>query len=346
MVPMRRREMLSPRGFWRACSVLLAVFLLYACGGGVLERDGSETHFLRACGEGCPEGSDCICGVCSLTCTDSGDCAARGARAVCSELAPRVAERRCAPSASKSLCDAECVLDADCGWLGAGFTCGGGFCRDGVQSLEPAQTCAAPPVGSDDLLVMGDSLIELSSFTADLEQAAVAGGALASGQHYKSTASYLMSVLATGSLSIENQYTSARATRIPRAIVLDGGATDVLSGQCTSNQSPSCPAIQAAVRGAEQLLGEFAADGVENVVYFFYADPIGKPDLKASLDVLRPLIENVCGKSRLPCHFLDLRPLFDGHADYVGADGIVFNDTGAQVAANAVFALLRERCVL
>jgi len=153
-------------------------------------------------------------------------------------------------------------------------------------------------------------------------------------------------VLATGTLSIENQYISARASRIPRAIVLDGGATDVLSGQCASNQSPSCPAIQAAVRGAEQLLGEFAADGVENVVYFFYADPIGNPDLKASLDVLRPLIENVCGKSQLPCHFLDLRPLFNGHADYVGADGIVFNDAGAQVAASAVFALLRERCVL
>ncbi len=87
--------------------------------------------------------------------------------------------------------------------------------------------------------------------------------------------------------------------------------------------------------------------GVEHVVYFFYEDATANADLKAGIDVLRPFIENVCGKSPVPCHWLDLRPVFKGHyAEYVtGVDGIVFSDAGARAAAQAIWKLIEERCI-
>ncbi|HEX2672789.1 MAG TPA: SGNH/GDSL hydrolase family protein, partial [Polyangiaceae bacterium] len=86
-------------------------------------------------------------------------------------------------------------------------------------------------------------------------------------------------------------------------------------------------------------------DGVEHVVYFFYGDPVGNPTLKDGLDLLRPLLQNACGRSAVPCHWLDLRPVFAGHPEYVGTDGLVFTDAGASAAAAATFAFMQKQCV-
>lgn len=39
-------------------------------------RIGGESHFLQVCGQAadCPEGLDCLCGVCTVSCDDVGDC--------------------------------------------------------------------------------------------------------------------------------------------------------------------------------------------------------------------------------------------------------------------------------
>jgi hypothetical protein len=131
-----------------------------------------------------------------------------------------------------------------------------------------------------------------------------------------------------------------------RVIVMNGGATDMLNDACATDPTPACPAAQAAVRGAEALFEQLAADGVEHVVYFFYPDATSNESLKSGIDTLRPLVQNACGKSRVACHWLDLRPIFAGHPDYlVGTDGIVFGDAGAQAAATAVFSLMTARCI-
>jgi len=83
------------------------------------------------------------------------------------------------------------------------------------------------------------------------------------------------------------------------------------------------------------------------VVYFFYADATVNEALREGIDVLRPLVENACGRSPVPCHWLDLRPVFEGHsAEYAtGVDGIVFSDAGARAAAEAIWSLVEERCI-
>jgi hypothetical protein len=289
------------------------------------------------CGDGCPDGAACVCGVCTTECAEGVDCGQHGTVASCVPLAARILEDRCDASAPASICDVECVEARDCAALGAGFLCASGYCRNGPSSAG-STSCVPSGAAPDQIVVLGDVLLELTPFTADLEGLAQAGGLLDAGAHYRSNAAAATSFLAEGPLGLGAQYATARAGGAARVVIMNGGATDMLNDPCASAATPECPAVQAAVRGAELLFAEFAADGVEHVVYLFYPDPIGNPALKAGLDTLRPLVENVCGKSRVACHWLDLRPAFAGHTNYLlEPDGIVFSDAGAQAAASAVF---------
>ena len=328
--------------------ILFGLLLIFSCSTRDTSQEGSETHFLQTCEATCDDGMQCICGVCTKACTRQTDCTNLPGTASCAPLAPRVAEQRCAATELGAICDAPCLTDFDCSGLAADRICDYGFCRQVARPTQPpALACTPLSYAASDVLILGDVLIELSVFTAELERAAVDAGTLAMGQHFRDEAAGVSSLLATGPLSIDNEYTSARADGPARLIVMDGGATDVLTGQCTGMLTPDCPAARAAVDGAEALFARFARDGVEHVVYFFYGDPIDNPTLKDGLDLMRPLLQNACGRSPLPCHWLDLRPMFAGHPEYVGGtDGLVFTEAGAKVAAAATYAFMQKQCVL
>jgi hypothetical protein len=332
----------------RALTLLaLASLLGTSCHETDSPQVGSETHFLMSCEASCGNGLECICGVCSKPCVQETDCAEWSATASCTALGPRVAQQRCTDTPIGAMCDAGCLVDADCRALSDSSRCDGGYCREApTPAVEPAATSCTPSnIAAPDVLILGDVLIELSIFADDLEQNSVAAGSLAAGQHYRNTAAGLTSRLAPGSASIDGQYSSALAEGAPRVIIMDGGATDVLNGNCADMLSTDCPAARDAVKGAEQLFARFAQDGVEQVVYFFYGDPVDNVPLKDGLDLLRPLLENACGRSPVPCHWLDLRPVFAKHPEYVGVDGLVFTDAGATAAAAATFELMQQRCV-
>lgn len=338
----------TPRFFTRVAALALAGLAFFACG----ERQGapqvgSETHFLNTCEDGCGDGTECECGACTQSCSTNADCAGVSAHATCVALAPRVAEGRCDASEPQSVCDVGCVADADCAALGRDYRCEQGFCRSGESTGATAAppTCPGQVLDGSDVAVLGDVLIELTSFTADFEQQATNSGLLASGDHVRDYASALHSLLADGAFSVTTQYASALADGPARVVIMDGGATDVLNTPCGPNPSEDCPAIQAAVAGAELLFSQFAAGGVSHVFYAYYADPVNNPDLKAGIDVLRPLLENVCGKAPVACDFIDLRSRFAGHPEYLGADGLVWTDAGAEAAAEVVQAALSARCL-
>ncbi|HYQ15684.1 MAG TPA: hypothetical protein VEQ58_08005 [Polyangiaceae bacterium] len=340
----------SLRGLRWLALLLLGVLLFTSCGGVESSpQAGSETHFLMSCDDaGCADGMQCICGVCSKPCVQQADCADLSEIASCAPLGPRVAEERCDVAQMGSMCDARCLLDADCSALSAESRCDNGYCREpATEPPPPAMTASCMPsnVAPQEVLIAGDVLLELSIFGSELEKLAVDAGSLADGAHYRNSAAGLNSLLATGALSIDSQYSTALADGVPRVIVMDGGATDVLNGNCAGMLTPDCPAAADAVSGAEQLFERFKRDGVEQVVYFFYGDPVDNPSLKDGIDLLRPLLQNVCGKSPVPCHWLDLRPVFKDHPEYVGVDGLVFTDAGATAAAAATFALMQQRCI-
>lgn len=335
------------RGLRLLVSFALLVLWIASCAETSSSQSGSETHFLMGCnGSSCGDGMQCICGVCSKPCVRLADCSPLSSAASCAPLAARATQDRCDATQIGAMCDASCLTDDDCNALGHGSRCDNGYCREPGPTREPSnQSCQPSNVAASDVLVLGDVLVELSIYVNELEQRSIAAGSLAAGAHYRVNAQAASSLLATGALSFDAQYTGARVAGVPRVIIMDGGATDVLNGNCAGMLTPECPAARNAVHGAEQLFERFAADGVEQLVYFFYGDPVDNTSLKDGIDLIRPLLRNACGHSPVPCHWLDLRPAFAEHPEYVGVGGLVFTDAGARAAAQSTFELMQARCI-
>jgi hypothetical protein len=339
----------------RAAVFALAVLFSVACEDGETRaHNGSETHFLSRCGDDCGAGLTCVCGVCTTVCAETTTCAAHGPAAVCSASSSRADGLSCAEQ-TPSFCDVHCRADVDCGALGSRYVCDGGYCRaSGGDSGSPplgaplsSADCQANRVGASELLVLGDSLIELSGMVGYLDRLGRAEGSLVESESYRDRSSSLNSLLAQSSFTISSQYAAAALEGPARIVVMNGGLADMLQeAACSDPPTADCPLVVNTAAGARSLLSRMADDGVEAIVYAFYPDPIGNPGLLARIDVLRPLIETACRTSRVPCHFLDLRSVFAGHYDdYVGPDGLVFSASGADATAQAIWSLMKARCV-
>lgn len=339
-----------------AVALLVVAAVVFGCEEDALRpTGGSETHFLTRCSERCEAGLECVCGVCTTACTETASCAQHGPAAECA-LAPSSDAARACPGETRSYCEVTCRVDRDCAALGAGYACDDGFCRRASAdsspgtlpqpSPAPASDCPTNRLAPNELLVLGDSLFELGNLASFVDELARAEGALASDERYRDAASSLTSFLAENAFSLSVQYANAALDGPARVVIMNGGATDVLQNGCEA-ATDDCPAIIEAVAGARRLFARMAADGVQSVVYAFYADPVDNPGLRSRIDRLRPQIEAACRESPLQCHFLDLRPVFAGHyEDYVvGVDGIVFSSSGAQAAAASIWSLMKTRCV-
>lgn len=132
-------------GSWLISSI---VALAAAAGCRSLEGEpqtSSESHFLTSCNESCGSGFECLCGVCTETCSSDASCHALFAGAECVEVASRPAESSCPASNESAFCDVRCAGDADCGALGKGFACEAGFCRQTTlvpgERVELEQVC-------------------------------------------------------------------------------------------------------------------------------------------------------------------------------------------------------------
>ena len=69
-------------------------------------------------------------------------------------------------------------------------------------------------------------------------------------------------------------------------------------------------------------------------------------DVRALLDVLRPLLQDVCDNSPVPCQFLDLRPVFeDNYSSFVQAGGLNPTTEGARATAQAIWAVMEDGCI-
>lgn len=319
--------------------VALVAGLAASCQADVGPRAGSETHFLSRCTGQCSGGFDCVCGVCTTPCAEDAGCSS--ALAMCLP-----AEASCGAS-SGGYCDVACGGDADCAGLGPLYACEGGRCRDSATGSTTGElSCESSEIPSDQLVVLGDSLIELSGMTGFLEELARADGALGPEQSYRDQASATTSFLAQNAFSISSQYQAASEQGPVRGIVMNGGATDMMQAGCSDPPTGDCSLIVNAMAGAQAMLDKMANDGVEALIYAFYANPVNNPGLEARLDLLRPLMQTACEESRVPCHFIDLRAAFEGHYDeYVGPDGIVFSEQGARAAAQQIYGVMRDSCI-
>src|SRR5262245_60513759 len=112
---------------------LVHVWTITACllGACAISSDpdasNGQTHWMLTCDTDAECGTfDCLCGVCTSSCTDTPDCKQRSSElAVCSSAAALVAEGACeaAEAPAEGLCLAECEDDADCRSIQAGLSC-------------------------------------------------------------------------------------------------------------------------------------------------------------------------------------------------------------------------------
>jgi len=189
-------------------------------------------------------------------------------------------------------------------------------------------SCPRGAVEADEVLWIGDSWAEYPVEHARLEELALAAGALDVGETYPSSAraaAFLSDVVA--------QY-ETRQAGMPKVKVLlmNGGTWDTIMGG-----SPATVAT-----AFEQFLADVESDGtVEHIVYFLQPELPSIPGVAA----LRPLVRSACDASAVPCHFLDLQPVWAGHPEYTDVSGIQASDAGATAIADEIWKIMQENCI-
>jgi hypothetical protein len=313
---------------------------------------GGETHFLTACdkNESCGNALACLCGICTRSCTDNTGCQSLAVSAECVSAADRPVANSCPDSPSSDFCDVPCTTDEPCLLLSNSLRCDRGFCRSGIAgdagSDAGTSSCVRGQIGANEVLFIGDSFIATShQIAVDVVDLARRAGSLAATDQYRDNSSLIGNSLALATPSIADQYTTGQTDSPVKVVIMNGGGADVLAGTCASPPTANCQSLVSAAAAVAQLLSQMAQDGVQNVVYFFYPDPVDAA-LQAKMDLLRPLVQDACTSSPVPCHWLDLRPTFAGHyADYVLPDGMNPTDVGSAATASAIWTTMQQNCI-
>jgi len=79
------------------------------------------------------------------------------------------------------------------------------------------------------------------------------------------------------------------------------------------------------------------------------------PELPAinGVTALRPPLQQACAQSAVPCHFLDLQPIWAeggvdgglGHPEYTASNGILPTTSGARAVAAAIWSTMQSNCI-
>jgi lysophospholipase L1-like esterase len=238
---------------------------------------------------------------------------------------------------------------------------------------EPAPEPAEPDrslcsLSGSEVGIIGDSYIDLTTFTPHLQDLAREAGALGAAETYVDHA--LLGASMNGAPNIPAQWpvaladSRARGADGIRLVIMTGGGNDILvnNRQCldfpsVSDITDACKAVvDQALDAALELFQQFASDGVGAVVYFFYPhlprfSLFGGSQPNTMLDYSLPLIREQCAQfEEVPCYFVDLGPSFDDGSGFarpelISIDGIHPTDAGAVLMANDVWATMNEHCL-
>ncbi|MDB4986151.1 MAG: hypothetical protein JWN04_1329 [Myxococcaceae bacterium] len=282
------------------------------------------------------------------------------------------------PDASAGQMDAGRSWHIDASVKPAASAADGGSTRDAGAAVKPAAGAAQPGSSVPSLpklrpkcvkkpsqvMMVGDSYMNwiTHTFGADM--------AKESGQMWRMEAVGAYSMGSGGIGFIPDLY-QASIMRDPdcHTVVMDGGGNDVLvadssidpNKDCETEKSPMLAQCQTiidkALAAADKMLMKASADGIRDVVYFFYPHvplntPVGGPNPNPILDKALPQVRDFCahveaktnGKTR--CHFLDLVPVFDGHMpDWYQPFDIHENSLGSAAIAKSIWALMKDNCL-
>jgi hypothetical protein len=226
-----------------------------------------------------------------------------------------------------------CVAAALAGIAGASG-CSGDLIRLGNgRAGGDGGGCAHAQVNASEVLWIGDSWVLVpGNQHTDVRDLARASGAIGPNDDYT-----IGAVAAATMAQVAGQYAAQEATATKaKILIMDGGTWDTI----TANGSAA--SVSSSAAGFSQFLSTVAADGtVTHIVYYLMPELPTIPGVAA----LRPLLEQSCAQSAVRCHFLDLQPIWAGHPEYIGTDGLLPSNAGGTVLANAIWAIMQTNCI-
>jgi hypothetical protein len=208
--------------------------------------------------------------------------------------------------------------------------------RADASSNGDGTACLNGQVKAGEVLWIGDSWILVpGSQHTHVRDLARAAGAIGPNDDYT-----IGAVAASTMSAIADQYAAAEAgsTKV-KVLIMDGGTWD------TIQKGTSDTTVNGVVDTFGQLLAQVASDGtVEHVIYFLMPELDTIPGVAA----LRPLLQERCAQSTVPCHFLDLQSIWAAHTpppEYSTAGAILPTDAGARAIADAIWEIMRQNCI-
>jgi hypothetical protein len=204
-------------------------------------------------------------------------------------------------------------------------------CASESVRLGDAEACVSGSTEANEVLWIGDSWVEFpGTQLSRLRELAQLAGAIGPNESYASRA-----VAAATMADIVAQYEAQQASGQPvKVLLMNGGTWDTIAAQ---GDDASVASVMATF---EQFLSKVASDGsVEHIVYFL------QPELPTIPGVakLRPLLRDACEGSAVPCHFLDLDPIWQ--PEYTGAGAIQASEAGGMAIAEAIWDIMQEHCI-
>ncbi|HEX5657038.1 MAG TPA: SGNH/GDSL hydrolase family protein [Polyangiales bacterium] len=216
------------------------------------------------------------------------------------------------------------------------------------------------------VMIIGDSYINWPTHTlpADLAQE--------SGQTGWRLEAIGGSAMSSGGIAgfIPDQYTASQARDADvHTVVMDGSGNDVLIPDITIDPFGSCKQdakadtlaqckqiVSASQATIEELFDQMAADGVRDVVYFWYPHVptgtlLGGAYPNVISDYAKPLIGQTCTSTSvrtngaLRCQFVDMTPVFEGHDDWFFPGDIHPTSEGSAAMAKAIWQVMEDECI-
>ena len=216
------------------------------------------------------------------------------------------------------------------GSAGEGGLGGGGSAGAGGWA-GASEVCVTGATHATEVVWIGDSWVEFpGTQLSRMRELAQRAGTIGPDDSYATRA-----VAAASMAAIVAQYEAQQASGPPvKVVLMDGGTWDTINAQ------GSDASVANVVATFEQFLAKVASDGsVEHIVYFL------QPELPMIYGVakLRPLLRDACDASVVPCHFLDLDPIWQ--PDYTGAAAIQASEAGGVAIAEAIWEIMQEHCI-
>jgi hypothetical protein len=319
----------------RGSAIVSLLLALVVCSCDSAEKDpiGGETHFLT-----CESNDDCAQLSDEYVCQDK---KCRVPTSIAEPPRPDAATPMTTPDAATPMTTPDAATPMTTPDAATPMTT-----PDAATPMSAeAGACATGTVDPSEVVILGDSFFGTThEITTQLEQLATAATSASTDVTYRDYSRLMDNALAFMGNGIAGQYSNAKDEGDVQVAIMNGGGADALLGTCATVDA-QCPLIVAAAAAAEALLAQMASDGVTDVVYAFYPDAPGDI-VRAKVDLLRPLIRDVCDNAPTRCHWVDLRPVFDGHYDeFIGADGLNPTVAGSQAAAAAIWSVMQQDCV-